>query len=216
MASDEELREEILARLCWNDCILNSGIEVSVKNRGVRLSGQVPTARMRVETEKAAGGVRGVAGVENHIVVKPPSGPGDEDLAAGVKNMLDWTADIDAGNIDVSASNGHIALEGWVDAFWQRQRAADIALDLEGVTGVTNRLEVLPSKSASDEDIKEDILEQIGRSESLTEANIEVRVNGGKVTMTGTAPTWDGRLEAQEIARYTTGVTSVENRISAE
>jgi len=73
--------------------------------------------------------------------------PGDDAvenkaLASRVKAALIRNPQIDAAAIGVTADDGHVRLDGFVETELERRHAEGTAGRVEGVTGVTNMIEV--------------------------------------------------------------------------
>lgn len=213
---NQQIKEQIIAQLCWDNCVLNSEVDVAVDNGLVTLTGRVPSIRMRNQAEKDARAIPGVRSVDNQLIIEPSMRPDDEEIRTAVKNMLEWAADIDASRISVSSEDGIVTLEGSVNAYWEKIMAEDIANDFTGVREVRNRLSVTTREKAADSDIAEDIQAAIERSYAISNESVAVDVNQGHVTLSGIVPTWDMYLEAEEIARHTQGVKEVANHLSVE
>ncbi len=65
----------------------------------------------------------------------------------------------------------------------------------------------------SDAELQRDVLEELKRDEGLRVDDLDVRVEGRVVTITGRAETPTGCWRAQQIARYVAGLARVSNRI---
>jgi osmotically-inducible protein OsmY len=213
---DEKIREDIEAHLCWDNCLETTDVSVEVKEGNVVLKGSVPSLRSRAVAEGDARAIRGVREIENQLVVEPKLEAGDEEITTAVRNMLDWTSDINATRIDVQAREGVVLLQGSVETFWEKELAADIASDAIGVRDVINELTVATPVMDADPDIEEEIVLAMGRSSAFDETDVSVKVRDGHVTLTGQVPTWDAFVEADEIAQHTDGVTGVTNRLRVE
>lgn len=66
----------------------------------------------------------------------------DERIVEDVNEELTWHSRIDARNIQVSAENGEVTLEGAVDSRSAKRRAEDAAEGVAGVRDVHNRLRI--------------------------------------------------------------------------
>lgn len=66
----------------------------------------------------------------------------DEEIARAVRRTLDNDPSVPAARIRCSVSDGLVTLEGTVD-FWSEREAAGYVRNLEGVRGVSNRLQVI-------------------------------------------------------------------------
>ena len=65
----------------------------------------------------------------------------------------------------------------------------------------------------SDERIEEEINEQLTRHHDIDATEIEVRVKGGEVTLTGTVDDRHAKRMAEDVAEQVFGVTEVHNQI---
>lgn len=73
--------------------------------------------------------------------------PGDDTienkaLASRVKAALIRNPQIDAAAIGVTADEGHVRLDGFVETELERRQAERTAVAVQGVTGVVNEIEV--------------------------------------------------------------------------
>jgi hypothetical protein len=67
----------------------------------------------------------------------------DKELAARVKRVLEEDAKIHAAAIDVTASNGVVRLWGTAASDEERNRAAEAAMKVDGVSSVDNQIKVV-------------------------------------------------------------------------
>jgi osmotically-inducible protein OsmY len=66
----------------------------------------------------------------------------DCELAAAATNAIKWLTTIPAEAIHITAHDGHLDLDGQVEALHQRTVIEDLARALPGVRGVTNSIYV--------------------------------------------------------------------------
>ncbi len=118
-------------------------IEVEATNGVVTLSGTVETYYQKVDAADDAWTSPGVVDVENGLVVLPSFIPTDNQIAADVQSLLNLDDAIDATNINVTVVDRTVYLRGTVTDYFQRQRAADDARSVSGVTEVVNELTIL-------------------------------------------------------------------------
>jgi hypothetical protein len=71
-------------------------------------------------------------------------GPRDERLAGEVRARLEQHHMVDASRITVQVVNGEAFLLGTADNRFIRERAETLAREVEGVTGVVNKVSVQP------------------------------------------------------------------------
>ena len=67
----------------------------------------------------------------------------DAELSSKVKNALNHATDISAAGLEVASSDGVVTLYGTVDAAVEKDRAAMLAMEVEGVRSVVNNLVVV-------------------------------------------------------------------------
>jgi osmotically-inducible protein OsmY len=67
-----------------------------------------------------------------------------------------------------------------------------------------------------DESLVREIHEMLTEDPELEASEIEVQVEGGAVTLTGTVDSSDAKLMAEELAESVTGVREVHNRLRIE
>ncbi|MFW5872017.1 MAG: BON domain-containing protein, partial [bacterium] len=160
--------------------------------------------------------VNDVNEVLNKLEVRFPENyemPGDDKLEEVINKTLKWTSGINSENIDVAVENNLVVLEGSVDSLWKKTEAEKIAGTLHGVSGVTNKIAVVPTNNLEDEIIAEDIENALARSFYIDSNNLDIIVENGQVTISGIVSSRRAFIEAESIASYTKGVKNVDNDI---
>lgn len=211
--TDEEIKADVLEELKWDTRVSPNEVGVVVKDGIVTLTGWVDSYLKKIAAEEAAHRVRGVKAVANDIEVRLPGSAErtDADLAKAVLNALQWEADIPAGKIDVTVSQGWVTLKGEVEYGFQKRMAERAVERLAGVKGVTNLIMVKPQVTPSD--LKEKIEKALVRNAATDARNIQVEVQGNKVILRGTVRSYAEKKEAEDTAWAAPAVTEVEDRI---
>jgi osmotically-inducible protein OsmY len=214
MSADSDLKKAVLDELSWAPNVNAAHIGVTTHAGIVSLTGHVETYMQKLDAEKAAGRVRGVKAVAAEIEVKLPYDikRSDEDIATAAVDRLDWNTAIPEDAIMVKVQQGWVTLTGTVRWQFEKEAAEKDIRALSGVIGVSNQVLVKPAIDASD--VKKDIEEALHRSWFYDPDSIKVSAQGGKITLSGKAMTWDARHLAEVAAWSAPGATSVQNDIA--
>ena len=135
------------------------------------------------------------------------------------KTMIALYADerVKGRQISVETVNGTVVLRGKVDSDEAKTAAGSIAEGVQYVKAVKNDLEVVAigdrkATDMSDKDITRQIEARFSKTAQL--AKIDVRTDGGVVTLTGVAPSIGASARASELARDVSGVRAVKNELT--
>jgi osmotically-inducible protein OsmY len=214
MRSDSDIKRDVEAEFWWDPDLDSTDIGVAVKDGVVTLSGFAKNYDDKLEAERAAKRVAGVAGVANDIEVRIRSideRPDPEiarDAVSAIKSRLPYSSE----SIKVIVSKGLITLEGDVEWQYQKQTAERAVRYLKGVRGVFNSIQLKPKVEASD--IKRKIEDAFRRSAEIDAKNVTVETNGSQVILKGTVRSWAELKEAERAAWRAPGVTKVDNRLT--
>ena len=139
----------------------------------------------------------------------------NEDLRKNVTDELHWDPKVDSSSIAVGTDDGKVMLRGTVGSFREKRAAQKAAERVFGVTGVDNELDVrlLTDDARSDADLRGDVLQAL-LLDTLVPDTIDVKVDDGKVDLTGEAEFKFQRDEAIEVAGNIRGVVGVTDEIA--
>lgn len=224
--TDAEIEKAVQDVLFLDPRVDSYKIIVASEQGLVTLSGTVDNLKAKQRAAKDAETVVGVWGVNNKIKVRPQN-INDSDVVAYIHSALLEDPYVDRYEIRVSASNGVVYLLGAVDSAYEKSRAEDIASRQQGVARVKNYLTVHDASLniynpyvdelssypyieprtnrefvtvKSDWEIKEEIEDEFFWSPFVDGDKINVIVDDGKATLTGTVDTWGERRTATENA----------------
>jgi len=135
----------------------------------------------------------------------------DHDIAQAALNALKWDVSVPNDAIKVKVAQGWITLEGKVDYKFQQTAAEDAVQNLTGVTGVSNLISIKSATALSDVKLK--IENALKRAAELDGEDIDVEVDGHKVTLKGNVNSWAERDEAERAAWSAPGVWDVDDQL---
>jgi len=145
------------------------------------------------------------------------TGISDSWVTAKTKIAIFGDDRIKGGQISVGTVNGAVSLRGKVDSDSAKAAAASVARAVTGVKSVRNDLRVVPAGdrkaiAASDTDITRQVEGRLAKDAQLK--SVDVRTDGGAVTLTGAVSSIDASAHASELARGVPGVRMVRNELT--
>ncbi|MGZ5191141.1 MAG: BON domain-containing protein [Flavisolibacter sp.] len=213
MKSDAQIQQDVMNELKWNPYLQASRIGVSVKNAIVTLSGQVDSYSHKIEAERSAKKVTGVAGIAEDIQigVSPVYKKTDPEIAESVLHALKWHSAVPNDKIKIKVEDGVVTLEGLVDWDFQRNSARNAMVNLTGVRNVINLITIRVATTATD--VKNKISEAFHRAATIDAHNINVEVVGNKAILRGKVRSLAEKEDAADAAWCAPGISIVENHL---
>jgi osmotically-inducible protein OsmY len=213
--AEQKLKIDILDALYWDNRINASNINVEVRDAEAKLSGTVSSYAARRIAEMNALTTPGIHSVKNYLTVKHDISPvpSDFEIRSMIQKVYLWNTVIDQSKIQLEVDKGIVTLKGTVTTLWEKARAEDLVDDIIGVVGVINELAVVPSESYADELIAKQILNTLEKNVLIDVDSVNVKVEDGRVLLSGSVQSNFARERAGEIALVTGGVIFVENLI---
>ena len=227
--SDDEIREDVLARIRTNDSLERREIVVAVSKGEVALTGKLQSLAEKRLAEIASAGVRGVIAVENQLTVAPEPDRSDTALRDEIAGLIANSIYLDDVEIDVEVKNRVAHLRGTVGSAAQKDRLRTLA-EIWGVAEVnTDEVGIDPDLSdgtvrkkrladVSDEGIHLALRRAIANDPVvfLAANSVSASVESGKVTLIGTVSRLRAKERAERLAMDTVGVVSVDNELQVE
>jgi osmotically-inducible protein OsmY len=199
---DEEIEKAVKDAFTQDPRVWPFDVKVETHYAEATLTGAVDNLEAKKAAEQDAKNTLGVWRVEDHLKVRPNLVVGDSDIIANVSAALRRDPYVDRYDINVSAENGKAYLYGAVDSEFDKARAEDVASRVKGVVDVENLLDVREAQPwKSDRAIKEDVQDQLYWDGLVDEAKVDVSVEDGVASLSGTVDTWYQYTKAAEDAR---------------
>ena len=138
----------------------------------------------------------------------------DSDLQQDVIDELRFEPAVDHSRIGVTARDGIVTLTGFVPNYMQKAAAENAARRVAGVKAIAEEIEVrfLTDPETNDAEIAERILLMFEWDSSIPET-LQVKVEKGWVTVTGTVDFYYQKKAARKVAGKAPGVKGVTDLI---
>ena len=183
-SSDNNLYTKVMEKLKFEPSIDESNITIAIKNEGVIvLGGKVESYTEKRLAEIAVEKIATVKGVANEIEVDLLLSyrRSDVEIIETALEALKWTVKIPYKKIKVAVDNGWLTLTGEVEYNYQKEYAENAIENLYGVVAIINDIKIKPVVAPSA--VKKKIIKEFERNARIDASNIQVFVDGSKVTL---------------------------------
>ncbi len=142
----------------------------------------------------------------------------DRTLKQAVEDELEWEPSIDAEHIGVTAEDGVVTLTGHVGSYTEKFTAEKAARRVKGVRGIAQEIEIrFPSdKKTADDQIAKRALDIIAWNSTIPKDKVQVKVQGGFVTLSGQVDWQYQRADAEYAVRKLAGIKGLANEIQVK
>jgi osmotically-inducible protein OsmY len=240
---DAEVRKAVEAALVFDPRVFSFEPEVKVENGLVTLRGTVDNLKARRAAAQDAANTNGVRGVKNLLKVRSKEDLTDEQVEQEIRTALSRDAIVQRSEVTVAVDEGEARLYGLVDSYFERFQAEDVAARVPGVTAVRNYLTVdyvSPPyaygyrgyhdwdpllydfdfdydtvRKKPDWEIEGDIESELFWSPFVDADEVNVAVDDGVATLTGTVDSWS-ELQAASDNALEGGAYKVHNRLEVD
>jgi osmotically-inducible protein OsmY len=200
-------------------------IDVNVRDGAVTLSGMVDSWQEEQLCVLVAKGVIGVKAVKSDIKVSQKARRPDDEIQADIERAIAYDVWIDHDLIQVKVLRGHVFLSGTVGSLVEKTRAfraawvagvisvedKDLVVDWSKLDKMRRRAGDYPMKSSKE--VKQALKDAFAYDPRISRFDLGIEVDNGSVTLTGKVDNLKAKRVAEQDARNTRGVWSVENHI---
>lgn len=208
---DQQIADAIDWLLLQNEDVPGNSINVDVYDGRVTLDGRVSDILAKERAGRIAESIIGVTALENRISVDPPARR-DRTISSDVLQALELDPATDSWEIGVETEDGIVTLTGEVNSLAEMDLAETVAKSVSGVREVRNRIAVDYETARPDEEIGQDIEQRLAYDVRVDGALIDVDVDDGSASLSGTVDSWFERRKATENA-HEGGAFKVINRL---
>ncbi|NOT60202.1 MAG: BON domain-containing protein [Acidobacteria bacterium] len=215
--SDEQIKQEVERELRWDTRVTDTEVGVTVHKGAVTLTGTIDSYAKKLAAQEAAHRVHGVLDVANDMEVKLPGTirRNDTEVAQAVRRALEWDALVPDERIHSTVTDGFVTLTGNVDNMRERNDAERVVRYLLGVRGVHNQL-IVVEKNIKPYEVREVIEDALERRADRAAKHIDVAVNEGAVTLTGTVRNWAEKRAVLGAVSHTPGIATVRDHLRVD
>lgn len=212
-------------------------IDVDVTGSVATLRGTVDNLKAKWAAANNARNTVGVSRVVNRLKVRPADMPSDETVESNVRSALLRDPFVERHEIAVNVIDGTAMLTGTVNDFFTKAQAEDAASRVPGVTKVENNLVAVDTATPvtydpyvydwnvydytwydwdpatiamTDQELKEEIDSEMWWSPFVDSDDVQVSVDDGVATLSGTVEDWSEYRSATENA-IEGGAVAVDN-----
>lgn len=220
---DEALLEDIREALTANPATRRIKVGVEVQDGAVTLTGYADSWAEKQLVSQVAKEVWGVKELSNNMELELKDIRPDRHVEEEIAERLKWDVWVDASQIRVDVSEGHVTLKGIVGSAAEKSRAHRLAL-IAGVKSVDagglrvdwtlhhqSRRTELPRPS--NEEVQKAVQDALTQNPRLSGKKIEVEAMEGVVILSGIVDTLEAGNAAENHAKNTVGVWRVQNYI---
>lgn len=139
----------------------------------------------------------------------------DKQIQHDVIAELEWEPSVDPADIGVAVNDGVVTLSGYVKTYPQKMAAEKAARRVVGVRAIAEEIKVrfASDPKTADHEIASRIIDMFHWNVLVPHDKIQVKVEHGYVTLTGTVDWHYQSDEAKKVAGKINGVISVNNMI---
>jgi osmotically-inducible protein OsmY len=210
MMADPEITDAVEDEVLFDPAVELNNVDVETTEGVVTLTGTTDNILAKERARKLAETVKGVRAVVNRIDVDPSAYRSDAAIQNDVQAALLMDRATESYEVDVEVEDGVVTLTGAVDSWQEKQLSEKVAKGIRGVVGVENNIAVNYKTERPDSEIEQDIKKRLRWDKLVDHALVDVEVEDGNVTLTGTVGSAAEKSRAFTDA-WVQGTESVDN-----
>jgi osmotically-inducible protein OsmY len=140
----------------------------------------------------------------------------DSQIQRDILAELKWDPAVDETDVGIEVNDGIVTLTGTVDSYAKKLAAERAVLRVQGVRALAEEVEinVYSGGLASDTEIATTAAGALEDDASIPKNRVRVRVEDGKITLTGSLDWQYQRFRAETLLRHLPGVRKIRNDIT--
>jgi len=216
VTTDPNIEWAIEGRFDQDDRVQEHLIDVVVERGIVTLIGNVDSLLSKQRASDLAETIKGVRSVINRMVVTSSSRIDDETINNHVQSALLDNPATELYDIDVTVENGSVHLQGTVQSWQEKQLTLQVAKGVKGIIEIKDDVTIKTTKHRADHAMREEIIQRLTYDVWVNSDSIDVVVQDGTVTLSGTDPSSDQKSRALHLS-WVHGITAVHgNQLNVE
>jgi osmotically-inducible protein OsmY len=209
--NDQSITDKVDDELLLDPGVISTKIDVNTLEGIVTLKGEVSNILAKERAARIAETVRGVRAVVNRIAVSPAPLLTDAQIRREIESALRNDPAAESYQISTVVENGRVTLTGTVDSFQEEELVHKVVKGVRGVRSIDNQIIVDYQSDRPDQEIQKEIESALHWNNYVDNYLINVEVNDGKVTLSGTVGSAAEKRNAESDARVA-GVKSVDSK----
>jgi len=208
--SDQDIMLAMEERLSHDQRVPEHLVDVMVRDGIVTVKGTVGNLLAKERIGQVAATLKGVRAVINRIHVVPPFPINDRQIKSQVQQALLENPTTELYDLQVGVRDGVVTLHGAVQSWQEEQLSLNVAKGIRGVRVVRDDMTIQPVENRSDRAIAQEVAQRLKYDVWVPHDTIDVHVDDGAVTLTGTVRSVKEKTRAAMLA-WVYGVTAVKN-----
>jgi osmotically-inducible protein OsmY len=212
MKNNAELQADVMDAIKWEPLLYATEIGVTAEDGVVSLTGEVDSYIEKMEAENTAKKVIGVKILIKKIEVKTPTKElkTDSEVASKILKALKRIRSLPKGQVIVNVVNGEVTLSGQLPWNYISVDTKNALRYISGIKSITNDIKI---KSDSHDPIEQKDVKNALRRSFINHYDINVKVSGTAVTLSGKTISLGQKEEAERITWKTPGIWHVNNEL---